>query len=76
MGTIVPQKHTLVRKWQDFSPKRAHSDVSGRVLSGDILLVPACPGKDKPGNVIGFERLNIMLDTEEKGTIPLEAVSI
>ena len=37
----------------------------------EIILI-----KDKTGKVIGFERLNVVLDTEDKGTIPLEAVSI
>lgn len=37
----------------------------------EVILI-----KDKAGKVIGFERLNVALETEEKGNIPLEAVSI
>ena len=37
----------------------------------EVILI-----KDKAGKVIGFERLNVVLETGSKGTIPLEAVSI
>lgn len=37
----------------------------------EVILI-----KDKAGKVIGFERLNVALKTEDKGAIPLETVSI
>lgn len=37
----------------------------------EVILI-----KDKLGKAIGFERLNITLETEDKGDIPVDTVSI
>jgi uncharacterized protein YuzE len=53
--------------WFD-DPKKEHvCEETGE----EVILI-----KDKNGKVIGFERLNVNLDTKKKGSIPLEAVTI
>ncbi len=37
----------------------------------EVILI-----KDKEGKVIGFERLNVFLEVENKGIIPLEAATV
>lgn len=37
----------------------------------EVILI-----KDKAGKVIGFERLNVVLKVENKGAVPLEAVTV
>lgn len=37
----------------------------------EVILI-----KDRTGKVIGFERLNVVLDVENEGNIPLEAVTV
>lgn len=53
--------------WFDDPSKEYVSEETG----DEVILI-----KDKAGKVIGFERLNIILKTESKGALPLEAVTI
>jgi uncharacterized protein YuzE len=53
--------------WFD-DPKKEHvCEETGE----EVILI-----KDKNGKVIGFERLNVNLDTKKRGGIPLEAITI
>lgn len=53
--------------WFDDPSKEFMCEETGE----EVILI-----KDKYGKVIGFERLNVALEAEDKGAIPLEAVSI
>lgn len=53
--------------WFDDPAKEYMCEETGE----EVILI-----KDKAGKVIGFERLNVALETEDKGALPLEAVSI
>ncbi len=53
--------------WFDDPSKEYVAEETG----DEVILI-----KDRAGRVIGFERLNVVLPTEGKGSIPLEAVTV